>query len=720
VKRTATAGLALVALLLAAGSCGVESKSTRCPVILISVDTLRADHLPAYGYRGVATPALDAFRKDSILFQNAYSHCPLTLPSHLSLLTGRIPPEHHVRNNLGFVFDSEHVASLPTLLKGQGYATGGAVSSYVLRGETGLSKAFDFYDDAIPVSAEATSFVHHQRSGSLTSRLSLAWIEQKKNEPFFFFFHIYEPHTPYDPPEPFKSRYPNAYDGEIATADSIVGEFLDRLKVLGVYDRALIIFVSDHGEGLYDHGEDQHGILLYREAIHVPLIVKLPGRMRGGESVDDPVQLIDVLPTVLEVTGTTYKEPLRGASLLSLHGPDRSIYSETFFPLMNLGWSAIRSLTDRQYQYLESSRSELYDLKRDPSERKDLVGEERRVSAQLRSELAKIPATLEKISQIDPEAAANLAALGYIGSAQNRESSSGLPNPADQVKDLPRIKEAFQLAEEKKYPQAEAILRSLLSKNPRMLDLWEKLGEVLTDTGRSREAIQTFEEGIRQVPEFSSGLSLSLGFVYLQTGDLDKAMSYSKLGLKMNPPKAHELLTRIALARGDLVTAEQEARSTIGDREPQPAAMLLLAEVQERQGHFQEALNTIEAAERRAAQMQMASVYRLDFFRADILARLERESEAEQAYLREIEHYPSELQAYGNLAILYFVQGKQSEVDSTIERMVKANPTKNAYDFAVKTFEAIEDKPRAAQWRRRTPAWQAPRGAGALARTAQK
>ncbi|HVT02544.1 MAG TPA: sulfatase-like hydrolase/transferase, partial [Thermoanaerobaculia bacterium] len=636
-------------------SCHREEKSpAACPVIIISVDTLRADHLPVYGYRGVETPAIDSFRADSLLFQNAYSHCPLTLPSHLSLLTGRIPPEHHVRNNIGFVFDSSAVPSLPTLLKARGYATGGAVSSYVLRSETGLSRAFDFYDDDIPVSVEATSFVHHQRPGNVTSKSALAWIEKEKSQPFFLFFHLYEPHAPYDPPEPFKSRYQNAYDGEIATADQIIGEFLTHLKALGIYDRSLIVFVSDHGEGFYDHGEDQHGILLYREAIHVPLIVKLPGETRRGETVSAPAQLIDVMPTVLEVTETAAPEGLRGSSLLSLKTKNRSIYSETFFPLINLGWSAIRSLTDDRYQYLESSRSELYDLKRDSAERKDVVAEERRAAAGLRSELAKIPATLEKMSQVDPEAAANLAALGYIGSAQDRESTAGRSNPADQVKYLPRIKEAFQLADEKKYAEAEQILRALLRDNPKMLDLWDKLGEVLTDAGQHKEAIEAYEEGIRQVPEFSYGLSLSLGFVYLQTGEVDKAASYAKLGLKMNGPKAHELLTRIALARGDLASAGEEARRTVGDREPQPSAMLLLAEVQQRQGRFQEAMNTIEAAERRAFEMHMGSVYRLDFLRGDILARLEKEQEAEQAYQREIQRYPSELQAYGNLAILYF------------------------------------------------------------------
>jgi len=279
------------------------------PVVLISIDTLRADHLPAYGYTGVQTPNLDAFRRDSVLFRNAYSPCPMTLPSHVSMLTGLLPPQHGVRDNAGFHFDGATHPTLPRLLKERGYATGAAVSSFVLRGETGLAPLFDSYDDSIDVRPGA-AFREYQRSGSITESVAEKWIDAHAANPFFYFFHIYEPHVPYDPPEPFRGIYANRYDGEIAAADAIVGKLLDHLKAKGIYDKAIVIVTSDHGEGLNDHGEDQHSILIYREAIHVPLLLKLPSSKRANSTVDAPAQLADA--------GYAMTEAADGADALAL------------------------------------------------------------------------------------------------------------------------------------------------------------------------------------------------------------------------------------------------------------------------------------------------------------------------------------------------------------------------------------------------------------------
>ncbi|HWX25209.1 MAG TPA: sulfatase, partial [Vicinamibacteria bacterium] len=291
----------VLALILAALGCSGKSGTStfpKAPLVLISIDTLRSDHLPAYGYRAVETPHLDRLRKDSILFEHAYSHVPLTLPSHVSLLTGLLPFEHGVRDNLGYRLDSKAHPTLATLLKAQGYATGAAVSAYVLRGATGIGASFDFYEDRIEAPEGSQAASQAQRRGGQTAALASKWLQRVKDGPFFLFFHVYEPHAPYEPPEPFKSRYPLAYDGEIATADQIVGDFLEELRRAGVYDRALVILVSDHGEGLGEHGEQEHGILLYRWALQVPLLLKLPRGQRAGTSLAAPVQLIDVVPTV--------------------------------------------------------------------------------------------------------------------------------------------------------------------------------------------------------------------------------------------------------------------------------------------------------------------------------------------------------------------------------------------------------------------------------------
>jgi arylsulfatase A-like enzyme len=251
---------------------------------LISVDTLRADHVPAYGYRGVATPNLDSLARDSVLFSNAYAHVPLTLPSHASLLTGLLPPRNGVRDNYGYTLPPG-VETLAGVLQKARYATGAAVSSAVLSRDSGLNRGFDFYDDQVDAAGRA------ERDGARTVEALLPWVQEQRNRPFFAFLHLFEPHAPYEPPEPYRSRYRSAYDGEIARADEILGTFLDRLRQWGLYERALVIFFSDHGEGLSDHGEREHGVFLYREAIHVPLLLKLPGNRRAGETVAAPVAL---------------------------------------------------------------------------------------------------------------------------------------------------------------------------------------------------------------------------------------------------------------------------------------------------------------------------------------------------------------------------------------------------------------------------------------------
>ncbi len=251
------------------------------PVVLISIDTLRSDRLPAYGYKKVRTPHLDRFAADAWLFEKAWAPTPMTLPSHTSMLTGMLPPEHGVRNNSGFVFRGDLHPSLPRLLKDQGYATGAAVSTYVLRRETGLGALFDYYEDSVSVTPGVAT-VRYQRPGEKTAIFAKEWIAAHAGGPFFFFFHIFEPHSPYEPAARFLAEYGATYDAEVATADAIVGDVLEQLRSLGLYEKAIVVVTSDHGEGLGEHGEDQHSLLLYREAIQVPLLVKLPGSRGGG------------------------------------------------------------------------------------------------------------------------------------------------------------------------------------------------------------------------------------------------------------------------------------------------------------------------------------------------------------------------------------------------------------------------------------------------------
>src|SRR5262245_37641685 len=418
--RWLLAGLAGATLCLAfaCGGANGSGSAAGAPVVVISVDTLRADHLPAYGYRGVATPGLDALRKDSVLFENAYSHVPLTLPSHTTLFTGLLPPQNGVRDNLGYAL-GPGPATLASALKAKGYATGGAVSSIVLSHATGVSRGFDFYEDSVEPTRMNQTLSRVQRDGAETTALLAEWVHARGEGPFFAFLHLFEPHSPYEPPEPYRSRYPLAYDGEIARADEIVGAFLKGLKERGIYDRALIVFLSDHGEGLNDHGEDEHGVLLYREAIHVPLLVKLPRGKRAGETIATPVALVDVFPTVAEQVGVPLPAGLAGRSLFAKaasppEGAARRIYSETLYPRLHLGWSDLASLVDDRNQYIESPRPELYDIVTDPGEKTDLAAGLPPAFRSMRVELAGMARPLQAPGTSDPEQVKKLASLGYI------------------------------------------------------------------------------------------------------------------------------------------------------------------------------------------------------------------------------------------------------------------------------------------------------------------
>ena len=361
--RLGTTGSLLVLVTIACPGGRVEIVHPNAPVILISIDTLRSDRLPAYGFNGVATPHLDAFRRDAVLFERAYAHYPLTLPSHASILTGLLPTEHGVRDNVGYRLDAEAHPYLPRLLRDRGYTTGAAVSAFEHAGRhSGLASDFDFYDDAIE-SGTAGTLGGVQRSGSETSAAAREWLTnaQATGKPVFFFLHLYEPHTPYDPPEPFRSRYPDRYLGEVAATDEIVGQFLADLKARGLYDDSLILVFSDHVEGLGDHGEAEHGILVYREALQVPLLVKLPGGARAGETVGWPVQLVDVAPTVLATVGAPVPAGLPGRSLLGPDDPgERSLYAETYYPRLHYGWSELHSLIAGDDHLISGPDPELY------------------------------------------------------------------------------------------------------------------------------------------------------------------------------------------------------------------------------------------------------------------------------------------------------------------------------------------------------------------------
>ncbi|HKI01973.1 MAG TPA: sulfatase-like hydrolase/transferase [Thermoanaerobaculia bacterium] len=682
------------------GGGGTASIPKGTPVILISIDTLRADHLPAYGYQGVETPALDALRQDGILYERAYSTTPLTFPSHSTLLTGLLPAEHGVRDNVGYRLDEGKIKSgelsfLPEIFKKAGYATGAAVSAYVLQGKTGLSTGFDFYEDDIEFRT-GTGLGGLQRPGGETLNLSRPWLESVKDKPFFFFFHIYEPHSPYEPPEPYASKYASKYDGEIASADQIVGELVGELKRLGVYDRALVVLLSDHGEGLGDHGEEEHGVFLYNEAIHVPLLVKLPESGKAGGTIGRPVELLDVAPTVLGLMGLDVPKAMSGVSLLAENVPPRRIYSETFYPRLHFGWSEIFSLIDETHHYIDSPEAELYDRAKDPKETTNVLTGERRVYASLKKELEGFDRKLAPPSAVDEETRQAMTALGYIGSGGG-SADGPLPAPRTKIGTLADLKEGFRLNGAKDYPAAVAAFRRVIAENPKMVDAWEFLGRALQRMGKTDEALAAFQEGLK-ISNGSPEIAVAAASLYLQLGRLDDAATHAKMALTTHPSFSHGLLAQIALQRDQFDEAERQARAAMEEESLRVGPMITLAEVLHNRKDDAQALDMVRQAEEAYNQREAKDpelIRGLSLVRGKILADQGDAPGAEAAFRKELEMFPDNVRAYSSLAILYALSGRTAEVGSMLQGMVEANPSPPAYAEAVKTLRILND-PRSA------------------------
>ncbi|MDP9192618.1 MAG: sulfatase-like hydrolase/transferase [Acidobacteriota bacterium] len=698
--------IACLGILIATSACkrqgekpiGAAALNEQPPVIIISIDTLRADHLPAYGYKGVETPAIDALRSDAILFTNAYSQCPLTLPSHVSMLTGLYPAQAGVRDNLGYTFDSAAHPTIPALLKQRGYATGAAVSAYVLRGASGLSRVFDSYDDAIDVQpGEALGKL--QRNAGESIAIAQPWIESHKTQPFFYLLHLFEPHGPYEPVEPFRSRYASAYDGEIATVDHALGKFLDFLKSAGIYDRAVIILMSDHGEGLGDHGEDEHGIFLYKEAIHVPLIVKLPQQKERGTTRNGVAQLIDILPTVCTLAGAAIPDKLPGRSLLA-DGAPRTAYSETLYPRIHLGWSELHSLIDPTLHYIDSPSPELFHHVADPLETTNVLKDQRRAVAEMRRTLGNLRVPYAPPAAVDPEEAKKLAALGYLGSSAPSESVS-LGAPKDHIGELRLMTRAMAAAHRGDHRDAIAIYRDVLERNPKFPDAWGQLAAAYRSAGMLQESVNAYKRGLEMTPSLRQEIALSLGSVLLEMGNYDESAAHAELALSAQEKPARLLLGRVGLARKDFVAAEQQARLVIPDHSYSLSAMVLLGQSLIGQRRYPEALATLESAREQAAKRDVAAPPLLNFALGDLLARTGRTAEAEAAFKEEIRLYPANRETYANLAVLYLLTGRANLADETFVALTRAVPGRSSYEFAARTLEEVGASREAARWRQR-------------------
>lgn len=663
-------------------------------VFLISIDTLRADHLPVYGYRDGRTPALDAFARDAVLFERAYAHAPQTLPSHTSMLTGLLPFEHGVRDNLGFTL-APGAVTLPGLFRQAGYRTAAFVSSFVLRAETGVDQGFDLFDAEFPPSASDRSPGQVQRPGPQTLSALETWLSTLYTPQAMAFLHLYEPHKPYAPPEPFRDL-PHPYDGEIAAADAIIGQLFATLKARGWYDSATIIVTADHGEGLGDHGEEEHGLFIYDESVHVPLLIKLPHQANGGTRRAEPVQHIDLLPTLTALAHLPSPGGLRGRDLSPLLTHARGegtiaaqgIYAEALYARYHFGWSELVSLTDDRYRFIQAPRAELYDLERDPDETSNIVNDRSQVASAMRGGLAQLTSTqtIDAPAEVSDADRQRLAALGYVGAQSSAASGtpSDRPDPKDKAHILTLYRSAVDDLSALRLAEGAATLRTILDEDPDMTDVWSQYATTLTRLGRLPDAYAAWREVVERKPDEPSGL-LGAAAVLLELKQFDEARTYAELATSKAPAAAYQALANIALTQGRADAAREAA--ALAERADPTLPLVPMVEGMLRYNNqdYAGALPFLMQARDRFAQRPIQASD-LNYFIGDSLARLDRYEEAEPYLREEIRLYPNNTRPRIGLAMLYAATNRMADADRMIAGLLQVAPSPDTYNTAADLY----------------------------------
>jgi arylsulfatase A-like enzyme/Flp pilus assembly protein TadD len=598
-------------------ACGDDSPATLegWNVLLITLDTARADRIGCYGRETAETPHLDALAASGVRFDNAVAQVPVTLPSHASILTGTFPIYHGARNNANYPLPEDN-ETLAESFREAGYATTAILASRVLYRGFRLDQGFDHYDDEIP-EEEANPTGKYRRGDAVTLR-ALAEIRRLRDRPFFAWVHYYDPHAPYLPPEPYRSRHASPYDGEIAYTDACVGELLQGVDRLGLRDRTLVVVTADHGEGLGDpHDEDTHGILLYEETLRIPLLVAAPGRIPAGRVVPELVRSIDIAPTILELTRLPIPAPMQGISFVPslVEGKppvDAPSYFDTLMPKEAYGWSAMKGWRDRRWKYVEAPRPELFDLIEDPREQRNLATELPGKMQEMAKGLARIErefgrefAASPHRGEIDPEILANLEALGYVVRTEKAAEPAGSPkDPKDYIEVQNYLNLSDTLVEAGRGEEAlEALVRAL-EVDPENLEVLRRIGVTRLERGELDEALRMFERMTELAPsDFMAQFRLG--------------QSHRDLAKKREAAGDAEGAER---ARAEAVTAYTAALSL----HPEHALSLLdLANILARQGKTEKAVEMY-----RKAYTSLPSLLEPHFNRAVLLHRLGRSGEA--------------------------------------------------------------------------------------------
>jgi len=626
-------------------------------LVLITIDTLRADHVACYGYEQIKTPNIDSLAGDGVRFERAFTPVPVTLPSHSAMLTGTYPMLSGMHDFSGNKLSPQQ-PTLAAVLKQAGYATGAVIGAAVLDSRFGLNQGFDFYYDHFDYNRlDEANLEENERPGNVVADLALEWLGKNSQKKFFLWMHLYDPHYPYRPPEPYSREYATQpYDGEIAFADEQVGRLLRFLKEKGLYQNTMIVLTGDHGESLGEHGEKSHGFFIYNATMHLPLIIRLPAQSAGQTTAQtkvhttaDPVSTVDLMPTMLSAAGIEVPAQVQGTSLLPvLQGKstdrDRSLYGETFLPRLHFNWSELRGTENAKFHFIAAPRPELYDLAKDPGEVHNLLPEKKAVAEEMRAKLAGLiqeysaGKELAEKTGLDPALMERLKSLGYAGFSGGGDltiTNRDLPDPKDRIETFELISAAIADSQHGRYPESIEKLKTVIKTEPKSVpahylqglnyyrsrmypaavDELQRAVELSPDyalavfnlgmaqghAGQFDAAIATLERAL-QLDATNFEAAFNLGVAYLQKKQLEPAATAFRRSVTIYPDfaRGHRALGETLMYQGKLDEAIAELRSAVELAPEEPGMHASLAHALSAKGLTEEADQEMRRAQQPA------------------------------------------------------------------------------------------------------------------------
>jgi choline-sulfatase len=673
---------------------GTAVHAEKPDVILITIDTLRADHVGCYGAQNVKTPTLDGLARDGVVFERAISQVPLTWPSHAVILTGTYPFQNGVQDFTGEPL-GEQFRSVAQSFKSAGYATGAVVSSFVLDRSWGLARGFDYYDDAFAASEFETkdiSLVERRADQSVAH--AIAWLRKTRGTPsadrsvrptpFFLWLHLYDPHSPYDPPEPFRSEYSgHLYDGEIAYADHELGRLIEWLKQNRVYHSSLIVMLSDHGESLGEHGEDEHGFFVYNATVHIPLIVKPPAGSEislGRRSA--PVETVAVAPTLLELTGVkgasgadAIWKQFQAPGLFDSESTKEPAYSETLYPFSSFGWSPLHAMETERFHFIDAPKPELYDVEADPGEKRNVVEEQPATVAVLREKLKTLLArdpfekeasgTGAAARNLTPDAQAKLRALGYFGfrAAVSPEAlKQGLADPKDKLWEFNSILKAGDAFQTGNWQAGEDLLGRVQEQDPKLYVVPFMLGEAAAKRGDWERAADQLQRCLQLNPNFDNAMT-GLARTLAKLGRAAEAKSLLQKAIDDNPENYGAWYQKGLIEAAGSEMAETDFKKAIVIQPNFSLAQRELGMV-----FFQRKEYSLAAVHLEKALALGLDEARLHNYLGICYAKTNRLAKALHEHRRAIELDPKLAEAHLNLGFVYERMGKDQAAQAEYEQ----------------------------------------------------